>query len=572
MSTRKLLVGLAIAVPIGVFYALFWEFAVNVPFWDDFLELNEQFIGAFRQASGLAKLATLVRIDDGGHRRLYSRIWFLLVYAFARPVDFRVLMAIGNLSLLVILWLLSKHLRERRLSPACLIPVVLLLFTWQSHQNLFFASAALSNFGVIAFALLALWALTKRGTPFFVLAIGSGLLAALTLGNGILALGIGAVLLALQRDWKKFGLWVLAFLPLLIANRIQYQPPSYAPQLSDALGNPLGALVGALASLGSVFDLFQPIPDVQRAIEMYGYPFRFPTEALVAGTAMAGGLVFFAWTDFRRGGRRAFAENGFVWGLIAFAGLTAVAAALYRPYFGDLKYALASKYRIYSVLVLLGLYLLALGRLRSGDQQKWVLVLTGFAALLHVWAYARYLPNVKNHRATLWADAFNLREGGTTLFYPNPHVNMANGGMNDIIGKAEYAPPTRQIDTLAVRFAGTLTATPDFCAECLIPNRGLQLSGTLPESVGWRDDLYLWLEAESPHPARRYLIPTTPPWSASGPFKARVPAEVLPDSVPYRVGLLRVRYPVGQLIRTPFRLEPGGRSLQRITRVIESAP
>src|SRR5205085_516135 len=116
------------------------------------------FLNRFLTTSSGWDRARLLFEQHGEHRVLFGRMVALVACYTTGKVDFKWLILIGNAALPVILILFYRLIgRTNEARRVYLVPVALLMFNFRYWEASFWASTALQNIWVLAFALLALY-------------------------------------------------------------------------------------------------------------------------------------------------------------------------------------------------------------------------------------------------------------------------------------------------------------------------------------------------------------------------------------------------------------------------------
>lgn len=399
------------ALPVGVFYAFYWRYAVNVPFQDDYDALFLSLANLLDARSVGGYLDALTEQDDE-HRIGLVRVVTRLVYAVRGEVDVRWVGFAGLLSLLGLLGVFGQSLRRQSLGWMALVPVAFLLFQIQPYEGIFWGMIPAQNFAVLTLALLTLFCATRGTTGYFAVACTLGLVTTFTNSNGMLVFVPGLLALLYQRRWVKALIWgvvggVCAFLYLhdLVI-------PEFRPKFSDNLRDyPGTAALNFFSFLGQFFD---PGP---------GFSLTKRLAVVVpAGAVLVGWSAYLlvplagARLRGRRPGERHLALESrsgvFYLAALLYVLLTALVFAVGRAANG-LEAPLASRYRLNVAVLLVLTYLTGLLMLPSHQRQRWqrgfllgsVLIWTGF--------YLRYWPDVENLRREKLLDAFAWRHTRT---------------------------------------------------------------------------------------------------------------------------------------------------------------
>jgi hypothetical protein len=153
-----------------------------------------------------------------------------------------------------------------------------MLFSYTSADSMLWAMTAISNYGVIALALLAFWMLAKRGAGWMLGALACGLLACISQGNGFVVLALGSMFLLFQKRWVDAGVWMAVLAAFLFAHFATYVSVPGNPGPMAALGRPFEVVLFALIFSGSALS----------------YPLAF-TPALYAMMAASAALGIALW-------------------------------------------------------------------------------------------------------------------------------------------------------------------------------------------------------------------------------------------------------------------------------------
>ncbi len=385
-SVQNILLTLGTVLPVVLYFSWVNRFAVNVPQWDDFAVLAS--VRRLRESTTAGEWLHHLLDFHNEHRLVYTR---LVAWSVSRlsggPVDFRVLIALGNASLLGLLALFGAGFRETRLPALAWLPVPFLLLHLQYFENTFFAMAALQNLTVWLWAGLALWHLSRATYPCYALALFFAALTTGTSGNGLLVFPVGAVVLLGQKKWGCAAVWLGCFglLAALYLQRLGGSPQRIDP---SSFGR---AFLGYLGAAGGMSNgSWLPV---------------------LLGACLLGGVGLAGWQIVRREGGAFWFRPEAAWlVLFGFVVLTAVAIALRRPPADVLS---VPRYKIGSALALVLAYLLVTSALpRSGWRRRWVVLVT--AASVVFWGVVNYriTPHVLRQRVATLQDAADFAQTG----------------------------------------------------------------------------------------------------------------------------------------------------------------
>lgn len=376
-------------IPVIWYFCLLNEYAVNVPKWDD--HGLRAFLDRVLHATSVPDFLHAFWRQHNEHRIVFDRLLAFFDYAVAGKLNFVHLMWAGSLTLVGLLIIWWKAVRGS-FSIAWLLPLPYLLFTLSQWENMYWGMAAAQNFGVVFFSAWAIYFLTIRRK--LVPALLAALLATMTSANGLIVWPILAVLWFLQGATGK-GIatavagamsWALYFYGFV-------KVPQPTQPVESVVGSFLKAVVLFLGSA------FQPL-----------YPARSLWLVWAGGigvTVLALGVVGLLLLCIRK--KEAQPVDYFLLGILAYIAGTTVVVATGRMGFDDAVF-LTSRYKIYSVLLLMTLYTWGI---RQGRWQvPLVLVGTAFGLLFLLTSYSYFLPDTLRLRKQLLAMQYNWTTPG----------------------------------------------------------------------------------------------------------------------------------------------------------------
>lgn len=211
------------SLPIILYYFLFFQYAVNAPKWDDFAII--QFVNEISNEPNLSNKISFLLKQHNEHRIVFTRVIALVDYYIFGKVNFIHLMFVGNLALLLIVFLIVKMVFQK--TKKFILCFVLLLF-WHSlcfYENIFWGMAAIQNFWIIAWFLLSLYFLLNN-SKYRILVYFFTLIAVYTSGNGILLISIYSLFFLVKQDTRLFLKWIIFGFIILIAYFFNYRIPS----------------------------------------------------------------------------------------------------------------------------------------------------------------------------------------------------------------------------------------------------------------------------------------------------------------------------------------------------------
>ncbi|AEI46552.1 hypothetical protein [Runella slithyformis] len=380
-------IGLIVSlIPVAVYFFLLLRYCYNFPFYDDYIAVLEA-VSRWQYASSFNEKLSLLVEQHNEHRIVYIHVISLLDNFLRGSVHFTDLVWCGNISLLLVLFLLYKSAESiSEVSMFWLLPVVLLLFQLQSWDNTYWAMASLANFGIHGWVISAIYLASRRERWAWAGAISATLLALGTIGSGLFLI---PVVLAVWGVQKRFRELLLGGLVLIIAVLLYfkgYQQPEGYPSLAHTLKH------ADWAQLLLFWGAF------------LGSNTYHPALSFVAPLMGWCGIGWFLWLTFRL----YFQKNPVLYGVLGFLVLTALAVALNR-YGRGIEGAYPSRYRMNSSLFLAVTYLTVVEL--TAVKWKSRVVMAGSAATLalYVMSVYVYLPRIKNNYELRVADHWLFR-------------------------------------------------------------------------------------------------------------------------------------------------------------------
>jgi hypothetical protein len=391
MSHRasQLLVSLTLLIPVFIYFWVWDYYALNIPKWDD--HALKAFLVDYLQAPDWPGKVEALFQQHNEHRILVTRFVSLLDYSIFGALNFKRLMLYGNIVLLgvVVLWWLL--LKKNNKPYYTLLPVPFVWLTLSHYENMYWGMASVQNFGVVVLVVWALYCCVSTSRVVFSIAFLLAALACLTSGNGLLVLPIGALLLFVSKDWKRFGAWMAALLLYFTVYFYSYQSSPSNPKTVFQIGV---FLKGYLYFLGSFAESF-PVNDNYQACLILGV-IMFLVALSIGSTTLFRIIRNRYDYPFQR------QTDLFCLGVLLFILGTTLIVVYSRAGFGT-EGLLTSRYKIYSFLLLLVAYLYVVIPIRGSFLSPYVSGILFFNALYSVFSYHYHL-----------VDAYNLRKFQTT--------------------------------------------------------------------------------------------------------------------------------------------------------------
>ncbi|GAB4039559.1 hypothetical protein GCM10028774_41400 [Spirosoma jeollabukense] len=332
-------------MPISFVGWVVLTYALNLPYWDDFLVQDH--LLRMKRMPGRQQLVHLFD-QHWEHRILWTRVLFALMAKLNGALNYYALTLMGGSGLLVCLGIVFAQFRRLALPMLYFVPIPFILVTLQSYENLLWAMASLQNFWIVVFALGTFYALARHTPSGRWLALGLALLATFTSGNGSIVLMAGLLVVVYQRQGWFLGVWSMATILALVGYFSAYQPTSFFPSPDRYPISDWGkAFLVFLGAFGNASLKASNSPD-----------------ATLWGPMLLGGLFVGLVSLFLASGLRRMPTrdepSSFFLGCFSFLFATAVITVYSRVGFGGPAYLLQSRYRIYSALLLSLVYLYSL--------------------------------------------------------------------------------------------------------------------------------------------------------------------------------------------------------------------
>ena len=178
---------IVIFIPAIVYFAVVSRYAENIPSVDDF-DAILAFMCRYKHAQGADKFFMLFE-QMNEHRIFSSRVVYVLYDALAGGINFRNLIFIGNLELLltfVILVAFIKKAIPRYWFVASLVAGIT-LFDLNNWENANFATGSIQNFGIIFLFSATMFFYNEKGKWQSALAVILHITCTFSSGNGLVA-------------------------------------------------------------------------------------------------------------------------------------------------------------------------------------------------------------------------------------------------------------------------------------------------------------------------------------------------------------------------------------------------
>ena len=388
-----------VAFPAVLFYAILLRWSFNLPLLDDYHALLHP-VNQLRMTRGDGgKILYLI----GAQHNEY-KLWLDVAAAWLQEeligrLDFRTLSLLGDsfvLGISLVLWKIFsvyQDVQVRRL--LWFAPASWMLFQLSYAETLNWSMAALQNLPVILFSLLTFVCLQKRGTLPFLVSLICMVVAISASGNGLLVIFIGAFALILQERYKQLLSWSLMAMLSLKAYTYNFNVMSSQAAEHRSIFLTLRHLspVYVLAVMGSIAG---------------------KRGCIALGAVFLAVNVYLSLVGY-------FRANPLLGYCTLFVFLTAIGIGGIRSELG-LDQAISSRYRIYSVLLLIFCWFAFVERMKALKQstqtQRVSLVLITAATVLFAlksdrWGYRFLHARELATQAGMQAYRRSLLDGST---------------------------------------------------------------------------------------------------------------------------------------------------------------
>ncbi|KAA6438649.1 hypothetical protein FEM33_18485 [Dyadobacter flavalbus] len=400
-----IIVSLILLLPLVIYFTVWDYYAINIPKWDD--HALKTFILEYAGAENWQQKCKALFRQHNEHRIALTRFITWIDFSVAGGVNYRHLMLAGNLLLLGIIPLWHDILKKSKKPLFALVPIPFLWLTLAFWENMYWGMAAIQNFGVVT---LALWTLYLCINPKIVPFIFSFFLAGLTIltsGNGLLVLPVGAVLLFLTQNRKRFASWMIVSAAMIAVYFYSYTKTESNPESKASL---FQLVKGYMAFLGSFAESF-PVLNHFQVCFFLGIVLFLVAVSIISAT-------LFRLIRNKYGNKFERITDLFCLGAILFILGTALIVVYGRAGFG-LEGLITSRYKIYSVLLLIVAYLYVVIPIRGSFLSPYITAIIFLAVTFNVFSYHYHLVDAYNLRKMLVTDQFNWTFEDKELKYPS---------------------------------------------------------------------------------------------------------------------------------------------------------
>ncbi|MBN8823644.1 MULTISPECIES: hypothetical protein [unclassified Spirosoma] len=437
-----------IGIPIVCFSLLLFAYIVDVPWMDD-IDAFLSFIVGYIDAPTVERKIYWLLSPNNEHRILTGKLLTLLCYNLTGAVNFRWLIFAAFAFLLVLLAIFYRVFRLTGLPILAFVPIPFLLLQPQYYLTTTWAITSLQHQVVVAMVIAVIYLLADGSRSRFGIGLILQVLTSFSMSNGLFGWVAGAVVLVMQRQWVRLGIW-LAVGGGAIVYYFHDFPNTQGndSSVSFFLEHPHLIFLGFFTFNGGLFDFLPETSILVRSI--------LPT---LAGLILIPAMLWLLWqmaepilrrpvrasANLDRATAALWKRRYFLTGCYAFLMVNAVVVAFLRPRFG---YAvmLISNYMIYPALLVVLLYLNVLSEQYKNSRVLETWVRAGLVVGFVVWGawYVFRLPKIAFRKEQLLTSAFNQKYNETGLgpSWGHPFVSLARRSLDQAVQRGLYQYPT----------------------------------------------------------------------------------------------------------------------------------
>lgn len=414
MTKRALtiILSLILLLPVLIYFTVWNFYAINIPKFDD--HALKEFILLYSQATTWKEKIWLLFKQHNEHRISTTRLFAWLDYSLFGALNYRHLMTAGNLLLLAVIPLWYELLKKNKKPLFALLPIPFLWLTLAFWENMYWGMAAIQNFGVVTLTVWTLYLCINFKTIPYLISLVLAAITILTSGNGLLVLPLGALLLFLTGNRKRFALWIILSAIEIFCYFNWYTKPESNPESKASI---FQFIKGYMAFLGSFAESF-PVADHTRVCFLMGIVLFLVAVSIVSTTLFR--IVRNKYSQkFER------ITDLFCLGTILFILATALIVVYSRAGFG-FETLITSRYKIYSVLLLIVAYLYVVIPIRGSFLSPYITAIVFLGVVFNVFSYHYHLVDASNLRKELTTSQFNWTFTDKKLAYPSDTSFAAN--------------------------------------------------------------------------------------------------------------------------------------------------
>ena len=209
-------------IPIVIYIWVFKAVALNVNYiaFDDISILG--IIPEFDNATFLKRWKLLTELFPE-HRLVFSRSVILLLHTFFGKVNLVWPMIVANICWGLCAFVFYRAFHRLKLSIWYFVPIAWLWFNIQSFENIFWGVSSLCNFGVLLFALAALYSAVYKPEKI-AYALFFAIAATFSYGNGLMVFPVIGLMFLLTGYRKQFVITVVTTLIIAFIYFLDFTP------------------------------------------------------------------------------------------------------------------------------------------------------------------------------------------------------------------------------------------------------------------------------------------------------------------------------------------------------------
>ena len=369
------------------------------------------FLGRFLEAKTLDEKAWLMFKPNNEHRIIYAKLMNLLHYAITGTLNMRTLTIFSNITLLGMLWIFWRVIKQQNLPLYYFLPVPLLLLHPQYYLTSIWTITGFQYQPVVFFGLLGVYLLSKNTNWTFLGAALAVFFDSFTMSNGLFYWIVGIVILALQGRYKMLGVWLIFTLATFKLYFYKFDTQANDQGFDYFFHHPQESFFGFFTHLGGSLDFQTLSPILIRSI--VPTVFGFLLVAVTIWWIFLKGMALYEdfsigqyWAKLQRK-FNAEPSNYIILGCFLFLAINAAVIAILRPRFGYFV-MIVGNYKIYPATMLVVVYLMLLtGWLKFSkniNNFKWILI---GSIVFYIFSYLKFLPEVHERRKDLLTRIFN---------------------------------------------------------------------------------------------------------------------------------------------------------------------
>tara|TARA_B100000686_G_scaffold145293_1_gene152747 strand:- start:235 stop:1953 length:1719 start_codon:yes stop_codon:yes gene_type:complete len=198
---------IGIILPPSIYFYFVYSYSLNLPFADDFTNLDQ--VMRIFQASNLNDSFSIFFTMENGHRVAFTRFVYTFLYAIFGEINFKILILVGNFSLVILLYLFFRILEVPRKNLIYFIPISILLFQLQFWKNMTWAASSIQHNWILLFTGLTFYFCSKKSNLFFYSALCLAIASIFTHAGGWVTMLLGLIILLTERRYRESIIWAI---------------------------------------------------------------------------------------------------------------------------------------------------------------------------------------------------------------------------------------------------------------------------------------------------------------------------------------------------------------------------